>query len=118
MREHTVPHPHPAEARMPAAVFSLLGPVAVSVEEATATDAELTLGTFDRVKRRIRLDAALAPAARLATLWHECTHVALWDAGADNSLTERQAEIVCDALGTYLAAATLAGYLTLNERVI
>jgi hypothetical protein len=99
----------------PAAVFSLLGPVPVSVEEARAVDGEWTLGTFDKQLRRIRLDSALVPAARLATLWHECTHVALWDAGADNSLTERQAEIVCDALGTYLAAATLAGYLTLHE---
>jgi hypothetical protein len=41
------------------------------------------------------------------------THVALWDAGGENVLTEAQTEFVCDALGVYLAGAIQNGYLKL-----
>lgn len=98
--------------KLPATVYSQIGPVAVSLDDRIHADKkEPAFGLFCGRTRTIKVDSGSAPEIQLATLMHEVTHLALFDAGANNVLTATQAEVVCDALGTYLAAAVLAGYL-------
>ena len=49
--------------------------------------------------------------SRQTDINQEMTHYMLWDAGLNNVLTDKQTEAVCDAVGTYLAAAQRAGYI-------
>ncbi len=92
---------------LPDSIFTHLGPMPVLVVERINDDERR--GECDVKERVVRLAAGYDPAAQWQTLGHELTHAVLWDAGAQHSLTERQTEIVCDAVGTWLAAAVLAG---------
>lgn len=104
--------------KLPSQVFTHLGPVPVSLDGEMAQkekdDDFSTYGLFCKQKRTVKVDAQSAPESQLSTLLHECVHIALWDAGTANILTDVQTEAVCDALGTYLAAAVIAGYLKLH----
>lgn len=75
-----------------------------------------TLGMFRPAPRAIQLSEGMTSVGDWATLWHEATHSALFDSGANNSLTDAQAEIVCDVMGTYLTAMMRAGELTVNGK--
>jgi hypothetical protein len=101
-----------AKLRLPQTVYSQLGPVTVTLDDVIHADKkEPAFGIFSGRDRTIRVDSGSAEGNQLATLMHEIVHLALYDAGANNVLTATQAEVVCDALGTYLAAAVFAGYL-------
>ncbi len=102
---------------IPSSVFSQLGPVpVVPLEGMLAAGEERSFGHWDEVNRKIDYDPSACPAAQLFTLFHEMMHLALADSGAVHNFTDKQQEIICDAAGGYLAAATLAGYLKLPER--
>lgn len=96
---------------LPAAVYSHLGPVPVSLaEKIKGAD----WGMFWYGTRRIDVLRDQCEAARLATLGHEVAHVMLYDAGAAHDLTPHQLERACDVFGAWLAAAIRAGYVTLQ----
>lgn len=101
--------------KIPTKVWSQLGDVAIEMKKDLKTEAgESAMGLFGQYRREIELETEQCDASKLATLFHEITHLALWDAGANNSFTEQQCEIVCDAVGSYLAGAAIAGYLTIK----
>jgi hypothetical protein len=98
--------------KLPTVVYSQLGPVTVTMDDGIHADKkDPAFGMFSGRDRSIRVDSGSSPENQLATLMHEVVHLALFDAGSNNVLTATQAEVVCDAIGTYLAAAILAGYL-------
>jgi hypothetical protein len=102
--------------RLPVSVYSQLGPVPVSLDDGIHADKkEPAFGLFSGRDRSIRVDSGSSPENQLATLMHEVVHLALFDAGSNNVLSATQAEVVCDAVGTYLAAAIVAGYLKVAE---
>lgn len=101
--------------KLPAFVWSQLGLVPVrAVEGMIESKDDAAYGKWNAVRRDITIDPAACSATQIATLLHEMTHVALWDAGGENVLSEQQTEFVCDALGSYLAGALLAGYVKLQ----
>jgi hypothetical protein len=75
---------------------------------------EPDLGCFDPGQREITVNTAACVHTQISSLFHEMTHLALWDSAAMHSLTDQQQEIVCDALGNYLAAAALAGCIIIR----
>jgi Zn-dependent peptidase ImmA (M78 family) len=101
--------------RLPKAIFSQLGPVPVVATKGMleAASEERAFGRWDEINRKVEIDPSAIDAVQLATLFHEMMHVAMTDAGAVHHFTDQQQEIICDAAGTYLAAAVLAGYLKL-----
>lgn len=102
--------------KLPAKVYSQLGPVPVLLDDKIHADKkEPAFGLFSGRERSIRVDSGSSPENQLATLMHEVVHLALFDSGSNNVLTNAQAEVVCDAVGTYLAAAIVAGYLKLGR---
>jgi hypothetical protein len=103
--------------KLPAVVYSQLGPVPVRVDPELNREAEPSeelFGRFNKASRAIAINGTSCHHAQLGTLMHEIAHVAMWDAGTDNILSEAQSEAVCDAIGTYLAAAVVAGYVRLT----
>lgn len=98
---------------LPKEVFSVLGPLPVAIES-DLTEKESALGITRFRPRHIGIDAGSGPETQWQTLGHEITHVAMWDGGCHDILTNEQAEAVCNALGTYLAAAVRAGYIKIT----
>lgn len=66
--------------------------------------------------RTIDVESDAGKETQLQTFWHEVTHVALWDGGCHDALTHEQREAVCNAMGTYMAAAMIGGYLRFPAR--
>jgi Zn-dependent peptidase ImmA (M78 family) len=95
--------------KLPRSVFTALGPALIEVSE--IADSKESFGIWNSQVRTVTIDGASSYENQLSTLFHEMTHIALWDSGVANFVEEKQAEAVCDAVGTYLAAAVLAGYL-------
>ena len=102
--------------KLPAAVWSQLGKVGVTIKPLAAPTPQVDpdFGGWIPAERKIELHADLSDTAKLATLFHEMAHVALWDAGGENVLTELQKEFVCDAIGSYFAGAVIAGYIKMH----
>lgn len=95
---------------LPSEAFSVLGPLPVRKEEELLRD-EDALGIVRFRPRTIGIDGGSGPETSWQTFAHEMTHVALWDGGIHDALTYEQREGVCNALGTYIAAAVQAGYI-------
>lgn len=89
---------------VPSVAFSLLGPIEVRQGKLRNLH-----GFTEFLPRTITLHADQHPAMLWSTYWHEVVHLALFDAGV--KLDEELEERVCDALGTYLAAAVRSGFL-------
>lgn len=101
--------------KLPTEAFSLIGPVPiVPLVIAKPEDNEL-YGRFAPGERVIEIAQEMTRDVEWVTYWHEVSHVILTDAGANNSLTEHQQEVVCDAVGTYLTAMMRAGYLSVRK---
>lgn len=103
--------------KIPTKVYSQLGAVSVRMQPGMIEDKnenDAAFGKWNAVAREIVIDPTAADATQLITLFHEMVHVALWESGADNVIEERIAEVVCDAVGSYFAGATLNGFLTLK----
>jgi hypothetical protein len=98
--------------KLPSTFYSQLGPVPILLDDGIHADKkEPAFGMFSGRDRSIRVDNGSSPENQLATLMHEVVHLALFDSGSNNVLSATQAEVVCDAVGTYFAAAIIAGYL-------
>lgn len=93
---------------LPLVAFSHLGSVKVTTE-----NLKDNFGKTEFKPRLIKLHKDQHPATAWATYWHEVVHLALFDAGT--KLTPRDEERVCDALGTYLAAAVRSGFLKVKD---
>ena len=96
---------------LPDTVPTVLGDLAVSVVGFIAEDGRR--GEFSEAHRTVAVYSDLAPVVQWQTLFHECTHAALFDSAAAELLTDKQTEAVCNAVGTWLAHAVLTGRLTL-----
>lgn len=98
---------------IPKRMFSVLGPVPVTMQADLETK-ENALG-ISRFKSR---SVQLHPSASAETVWqtffHEMAHVAMWDGGCHDALKHKQREAVCNAMGTYFAAALQAGYIKIT----
>jgi hypothetical protein len=99
--------------KLPTEAFSVLGPVPVDHSDALLRD-ESALGMTKFAPRSITLDSNSGLETQWQTLAHEIVHVALWDGGVHQTLSHEQRESVCDALGTYIAAAIREGYVKLT----
>ncbi len=99
--------------KLPKEVFSQLGPVPVVALKGLleAKQEERAFGLWNEIERKIQYDPTACEGAQLSTVFHEMMHVALTDSGAVHLFTDQQQEIICDVVGTYLAASLLAGYL-------
>lgn len=105
--------------KLPARVWSQVGPVNVRHEAGMIDNVnkeDAAYGKWNAVQREITIDPSACDATQLITLGHEITHVALWDAGGENVLSEAQTEFVCDAMGSYLAGAIQAGFIVLKAK--
>lgn len=96
--------------KLPASVYSMLGPIPVTKVKGLATDKE-AFGIWGTEQRDVKIDADVCLHNQLATLFHECAHIAMTDSGVANYIDDKTQEAVADAIGTYLAAAMLQGYL-------
>jgi Zn-dependent peptidase ImmA (M78 family) len=104
--------------KLPLSIYSQLGPVPVVFVKGLleAPSEEKAFGKWDEIKRQIEIDPSACDVAQLCTLFHELSHVALTDSGQVHNFTDQQQEVICDMIGTYLAAATLAGYIAFPRR--
>lgn len=93
---------------VPSQVFSHLGPVPVTVEPLEGVH-----GITRFTSRTIGIHEGQNPAQAWQTLWHEAMHVVFFDAGV--KLPLKVEENLCDAIGTYLTAAMLAGFLKVQD---
>lgn len=97
--------------KLPAAVFSHLGPVAV--HRVPKVDDADSRGECDFLTRALKVQAA-TPVVEWQTLGHEQMHAIVSDAGGDTVLSDAQLEWLCDAFGTWYAAAVAAGWLVVK----
>ena len=101
--------------KIPKEMYSLLGPLPVTIEEEIPHEnpAVVTMGNFSPMRRVIEASRA-APVSMFATVMHEWMHSGLYDTGVSNMLTRDQEESVCDALSLLLTGAVQQGYMTLH----
>ena len=91
--------------KRPTSLPSTLGPVEVRYVDKIINDngkVENAMGFVSFKDRVIQILNNMNQIAESHTLRHEWVHLVLWDSGADNLLTEKQAEVICDALATAL----------------
>lgn len=105
---------------LPTKLFTLLGPWRVrevkDIDPPGKADTETTaVGKCDYVKREVLIDMDFQMINRWQIFGHEAAHVWLSDGSLDTALSETQHEMVCDAFGTWFAAAISAGYITVND---
>lgn len=98
---------------LPKTLFSVLGPIPVALVPGL-DEKEKALGITRFQSREIGIQPGMTSTTQWQTFWHEASHVALYDGGVNDALTHEQEEAVCNAVGTYLAAAMQAGYITVN----
>jgi hypothetical protein len=101
--------------KLPREVWSQLGAIPVQHVAGMidhANKEEAAYGRCNFVRRSISVDPSACEATQFATLFHEMVHLALWDAGV-KFVSEDHEETVCDAIGSYLAGAMIAGYVKL-----
>lgn len=94
---------------LPTRVHSALGPIPVElVKELKDDDGTSLMGKWIPDRRAIQIRAAMHRTAEWHTLFHERTHVALWDAGfTQDQAANRVIEHVCDAIATARVAEML-----------
>jgi hypothetical protein len=90
--------------KLPTSAFTLLGPVSVTQCELAENHGETNL-----LNRTIEIKEGQHLGLSWSVYWHEVCHLLLFDAGV--KLTKAQEELVCDAMGTYFAAAIRGGFL-------
>lgn len=97
---------------LPKAVHTPLGPL--PIDELPVEHRGEYLGRFLPTERVIEMHPDLVPATMWQTFWHEVVHVGISDAGVQHHLSKEHIEAVCDALGSFFGAMTLAGCLTIK----
>ncbi len=96
---------------IPKHFFSTLGPLAVEHLDLKKANKKGLCGLFDWCARKIHLRPGMERAPEWVTLWHESTHAVLFDGGVHQTLTKKQVEAICDAMGHHLTAMMQAGWL-------
>lgn len=86
--------------KLPARLMAPGGEVLVRIKRQPKVDKQDVWGSWDESTRVIEIDGTAPPAHQWHTLYHELTHVALADAGADELMTEDLVEMLCDAVST------------------
>lgn len=89
--------------KLPKALWSPLGPVPIRLVRRIDRKGR-AFGRFNGKTRRIEILRRLPPWVQWQTLRHEWLHMVLFDAGLHNAFSGEQMEVLCDALGTALAA--------------
>ena len=87
---------------LPKSMPSPLGPIPIRTVKKLRDKSGALMGKYFPNTRTIHLRKGMVPHATRQVLWHEWIHSVLFDAGVQ--LDRRDAEHVCDALGTALAA--------------
>lgn len=95
--------------RLPKQVFSVLGNMPLLRGPEDCPDD--AFGIFKKNDGVVAIAPDVSDRMLWPTYWHEAAHVALYDSGCENHLTNKQLEAICDAMGTYLAAMMSAGML-------
>jgi hypothetical protein len=90
----------------------MFGPLVV--EHCTPEESKIDRGFFLPDERVLKVSRDQPLAVQWQALFHELTHVALWDSGAHNALKGKQEEIICDAMGSFLAHMVTSGQLKLS----
>lgn len=96
--------------RLPSSIWSPLGPVPVHLVERIRPLSEEApkdiddFGNFDPKRRVIEVLDSLTPWQKWQTLRHEWCHMVLFDAGLHNLYNDERQEVLCDVIGTALAA--------------
>ena len=101
-----------ATTHTPAHVYSTHGPVEVKWRKELEGGA---LGLCHQSERYIEICSDGAPETLRVTLWHEVMELILWDSGLHYLIKGNVKEALCDAVGSYMAAAERSGALTLKE---
>lgn len=92
---------------LPATVFSHHGPIPVLIVEDLADDEGAPVfGLWDPMARTISIRAGMSPVMQRLTLEHERTHADLVHLGV--TLSEDQAESICNAIASVRVAELLA----------
>lgn len=102
--------------KLPSSISTALGRIEVKLLTAKKAAKKEALAIYDMEKRTIAIVGGGDSRMRWQAFWHEVAHVALWDAGAHNIMTEQQNEAVVDAIGTFLTQMMLSGQLKLKEK--
>jgi hypothetical protein len=108
-----IPHLENPTVKLPRTVHSYLGPVPVTVVPQSAFPNAVNVGQWSERHRQIMLSDDLSADAAVQVLCHEMVHVALTDSGAGHILEQKAGEMLCDALGYYIASAVRSGHIRL-----
>jgi hypothetical protein len=98
---------------IPAKAFGVLGAFPVR-EDPTLYDTCKEAAHVNFSDREVVLDAGFSPIGKWQNFGHEQMHIVLYDGAVNTGITEEQAELVCDAFGTWFAAAIKAGYIIVD----
>jgi hypothetical protein len=104
--------PAPKWPRMPAEVYSLIGPYSVTVGPIAEVG---VFGEVNHHTRAVTIREGLPPNTMVHTLMHEIVHMALHESGAEEVMSHEQQELVCTAVGLWLTGAIGAGWLTVKR---
>lgn len=96
---------------LPSDIFSVLGPIPVTEREMHKDN---LLGLAEFRPREISLDDGMSLETSWQVLGHEIMHFVLWDGGVTDVLAREVEEAICNAYGTYFAAAVKAGWVKLS----
>jgi hypothetical protein len=88
---------------VPSEMPSTLGPIPVKIVKRLKDSSGALMGKFRGGAREILLQDGMPQRVTEQVLWHEWLHSVLLDTGVHQSLTEKQAEAVCDSVATSLA---------------
>jgi hypothetical protein len=96
--------------KLPTKVWSPLGPVPVLIVDHIAPMSKEApedvddFGGFDPKRRVIEVLRSLDPWQQWQSFRHEWCHMVLFDAGMHNLYNDERQEVLCDVIGTALAA--------------
>lgn len=99
-----------APPKLPTKLWSAQGCVTVVLDPQLVAR-EGALGLWEGHPRRVSVATGpdIGPEIQWTSFWHEVVEMILWDSGLHYLLQGDLKEAVCDAVGAYLAGATLAG---------
>lgn len=92
--------PPVAYPKLPETVFASGGDVIIVLKPRIKHGTEELWGSWEESTRVVEIDSTASPRHQWRTFYHELTHVALTDSGADELLTDGTTEMICDAIST------------------
>ena len=93
--------------KLPESVHSVLGPVTVRVVSRKLLPKDGRLGDYCPKQREIRLDESISLRTQWQILYHEWTHMVLYDSGLHEVVPEENHEAICEVFGTARAFEAL-----------